>query len=291
MNVGVVGLGLIGGSIAKACLEAGWTVFGYDVKREAADITGAPGIIVDKPWDEWVQYVDYVVLATPLRDIEPWVDRILAHAPRGCTIIEVASVKHPLRSVYAKIRRPFTLLSLHPMAGKEVRGFAHSDSHLFKGRTCLVVDVLDLPPNPDVVQKWMGILGSIPVRVPLDQHDSLMSVVSHTPYLVSAAILVMARDMGSDLPLWTQVVGTGFLDVTRIGASDAGLWREILGANSENVKDTFAQFTHLIQQWNDQIQGGEWPEVLQSTSAIRQSLMLPDGVTCDTHPPDNINRE
>ncbi|WP_020374667.1 prephenate dehydrogenase [Sulfobacillus thermosulfidooxidans] len=269
MRVGVIGLGLIGGSVAKACLKAGWTVYAYDVNSRVIEQARVEGIIVDTTWEQWIQDIDQIVLATPLNDVAIWIPRILAHARAGCTIVDMSSVKGIFQSVYAQIQPPFALLSLHPMAGKEVRGFEHSDSRLFEGRSCLIVEVEGIALDPHLVQQWMTVLGSRPVWVPWDQHDALMSLVSHTPYLISAAVLTLAKNADNTLPLWPQVVGTGFLDVTRIGASDERLWKEILKANESHIRETFAQFTQLIHEWNDQIQRGEWPKALKDTASIR----------------------
>ncbi len=272
MKVGVIGLGLIGGSIAKACLKAGWTVFGYDVNAEIMKSAATFGISVDTRWDEWAQNVDQIVLSTPLDEADGWIRAILSSG-KGCTIVDVSSVKGTLSDTYSQIHPPFALLSIHPMAGKEVRGFAHSDAHLFEGRPCLVVEREGIEQDRKLVQGWMSVLGSTPVWVPFSQHDALMGIVSHTPYLVSAAILVLAESYGSRFPLWPEVAGTGFLDVTRIGASDPRLWEEILRANHDNVKETFAAFTHLIQEWNEDIQQGKWPRDLRQTVAIRRKTI------------------
>ncbi len=269
MRVGVIGLGLIGGSIAKACLKAGWTVFGYDVNANVMPMAADHGVIVNKRWEEWAQDVDQIVLSVPINKVGQWVETIL-ESSHGCTIVDVSSVKTSLSAAYAQIRSPFSLLSLHPMAGKEVRGFVHSNADLFSEHPCLVVKGTGLDPDMPVIEQWMSVLGSVPVWIPLEQHDTLMAIVSHTPYLISAAILVLAESYEARFPLWPQVVGTGFLDVTRIGASDDQLWQEILQANQENIKETFSAFTHLVQKWNEDIQQGKWPKSLGQSAAIRR---------------------
>ncbi len=271
MRVGVIGLGLIGGSIAKACIRAGWTVFGYDVNADVMKMAANCGIGVDTGWDRWAQEVDQIVVSTPIDEVGKWVDAIMSTS-RGCTIVDVSSVKTTLADAYSQVHPPFRLLSLHPMAGKEVRGFSYSTADLFQGHPCLVVQGDGLYFEGQMVDQWISVLRSVAVRVPLEQHDVLMGIVSHTPYLISAATLVLAESYDTSFPLWSKVVGTGFLDVSRVGASDDQLWEEILQANHDNIKSTFAAFTHLVQEWNEDIQAGRWPASLGRTTAIRSKI-------------------
>lgn len=276
VRIGIIGLGLIGGSIAEAFHDAGFEVVGWDPDPAVRLMAEEAGIGTREPWRSWVSYVDQVVLASPLAAVGDWIRQVVAEARRPLVLVDVSSVKMPLLPFYRQVLPPSCLLSLHPMAGKEVRGFAYRDGALFRGHPCLVVPWRDSPPE-DLVRLWMDTLGTRPVTVPWDLHDPLMSLVSHVPYLISASVLALAQDSPAELAQWPEVAGTGFMDTTRIGASDMGLWQEILHSNHEAVRETFQRYADLINSWNQQIQQGGWPPALNSAPAARRRAWAAQG--------------
>ncbi len=269
MKLGVIGLGLIGGSIARAFARAGWQVFGYDPNQEAQALASAYGIECGPHWQNWLRGVDQVVIASPLADSGAWIRRVALASPE-VVVVEVSSVKGPLADDCRTIQQPRRLLSLHPMAGKEVRGFAASDPDLFRSRPCLVVNWAGQEVDAPLLDLWMNILGTRPVAVSLAEHDALVSLVSHMPYLISAALLTLTGQSDGECPQWPQAAGTGFLDTTRVGASDTILWAEILNGNRAEIQKDFGRFTALIDAWNELIQKGQWPSDLLGASRVRQ---------------------
>ncbi|POB09214.1 prephenate dehydrogenase/arogenate dehydrogenase family protein [Sulfobacillus sp. hq2] len=269
MKLGVIGLGLIGGSIAQAFSNAGWDVWAWDVDQTLKEACEQAAMHFG-PWQDWLDEVDQIVIAAPLATVGEWIVRLVNEASQSLVIVDVSSVKMPLVPYYRHVFSPSCLVSLHPMAGKEVRGFAHRDGNLFRGRPCLVVPWNNAEPRAELIDSWMQILGTTPVTVPLEWHDPLMSMVSHVPYLISASVLALTEKVPDLWPHWPYVAGTGFMDVTRIGASDVDLWQDILNANRQNVQDTFARYTALINEWNDHIQQGLWPQALRDAASVRQ---------------------
>jgi prephenate dehydrogenase len=273
VKLGVIGLGLIGGSIGRAFLDADWQVYGYDPDKAATDLATECGIDCQGSWQSWLCAVDQVAIASPLAQSGLWIRRVAQQCSDGITVVDVSSVKGPLQADYELIHEPSRLLCLHPMAGKEVRGFAASDPALFRDHPCLVVNWPGRAVDDALLGVWMDILGTRAVRVAGDAHDTLVSLVSHMPYLVSASLLAFAEQSGSSCPQWPLAAGTGFLDTTRVGASDIALWMEILNGNCQNIKIDFARFAALIGEWNDLIQHGQWPPGLTNAATVRQQVI------------------
>lgn len=272
MRIGIIGLGLMGGSIAKAARVANWTVFASDVDPRVLSSAHAEGIIEEETdWFQWISSVHAVVLAVPINQVAVWVERIqtrMKGAGSPPYLVDISSVKGPLLATFENLEPPWGVLSIHPMAGKEQRGYEHSDANLFRGFPCAAVAVngsLDY----DALTEWMGVLGTYPLVVAASIHDRIVSLVSHLPYLVSAALLATIARNGEELQ-WTTLVGSGFLDTTRVGASDFDLFREIVEANRSAVSEGFHAFRLLIDRWDDSMQQGQWPPELDETPQIRR---------------------
>lgn len=274
MNIGVIGLGLIGGSVARAASRAGWTVYASDVDPDSLRQAQDDGVIeAETEWTRWIQHVEQVVVAVPIGYVAEWILRVAAAAGGApLVIVDVSSVKAPLADVFGQVSPPVDVLSLHPMAGREVRGYAHSRADLFSGHPCAVIRSGDKAPDPGVVDRWMALLGTAPRIMTIEEHDRVVGVVSHLPYLASAALLDTVARRHRDVPGWAKMAGSGFLDTTRIGASDPGLWREILSANREAVVEAFDEYARVVREWADALAEGRWPEGLDGAAAVRRRI-------------------
>lgn len=272
MKIGVIGLGLIGGSVAKAARKAGWVVFAEDSNDDTIRQAETHHVIEPvRGWRRWLDQVDAVVLAVPLDQVEPWIRTVIREVRKPLMLVEVSSVKQPLMATLSGVPAEVTPLSLHPMAGREVRGYSHSQADLFSGHPCAVVSIPGRNlPDQSVIREWMAMLGATPVSVDGAVHDRVVGLVSHVPYLVSASLLTLADQAGDVANIWPQLAGSGFSDTTRVGASNFDLWRQILSANFPEIVNLFRQYARLIDDWVQILETGQWPGELQNTMAVRQ---------------------
>ncbi len=271
MKVGVIGLGLIGGSIAKAWRKQGYTVFGYDTDVRSLGLAIEDGVVEDvRDWTHWLDLVDEVVVATPLATVPGWITALSARPRRRPGImVEVGSVKGPLMASLYALKAPWSFLSLHPMAGKESRGYASSQAELFGGYACAVIDA-HVPTDEDVMQRWMQVLGTRPVVVTADTHDTMVAQVSHLPYLIAAALLYSVGDPSAPS---LQLAGSGFRDTTRVGASDPELWQEILVANRRPIQQALNQYSRLLEEFLDALEKGESLPGKDIIAQVRQAIL------------------
>lgn len=271
MTIGVIGLGLIGGSIAKACRVQGHTVFGHDTNVATMARGISEGVVEDLDhWEQWIDLVDEVVVATPLATVPDWIER-LASIPRkqAGIIVEVGSVKRPLMPALRRLQAPWSYLSIHPMAGKESRGYAWSEPRLFAGHAAAVIEAEGWA-GPAAMERWMQILGTRPVVVSADAHDAMVAEVSHLPYLVAAALLYSVGDSGRTS---LQLAGTGFRDTTRVGASDPGLWHEILVANRGPILTALTHYSRLLAEFANALEHGENLPGMDIITQVRQAIL------------------
>ncbi|MCY0880423.1 MAG: prephenate dehydrogenase/arogenate dehydrogenase family protein, partial [Firmicutes bacterium] len=269
---GIIGLGLIGGSIAKALHQAGEIVFGSDSNEASVTQAVAEGIILPQTdWRMWIHQVDQIVIATPLEIVSKQVQALAQEkVDHRITVVDVSSVKAAIADAYAALPASFEPLLLHPMAGRERQGYSASCKDLFQGFPCAVVPLAGRLPQPRRVAWWMQKLGMHPVYLSLERHDWQVAQLSHVPYLVAAALLVA---LPVDTPDFGQLAGSGIKDTTRVGGSRFSLWEAILKANHQPVAASFHVFAQKIAQWDHALQQGELPGDLHQAESVYHALM------------------
>jgi prephenate dehydrogenase len=230
MRVAVVGLGLIGGSVARGLTRVGHHVVGVDVAAVArrARRAGAVGSPISRVAGE----CDVVVLAAPPEANLRLLRRLARKAPSGLVVTDVGSVKGPICREAARLGLD-GFVGGHPMAGSERSGFASSSSGLFLGRHWILTPGSRRAAR--VVRTLARSLGARTVVLDPLEHDRLMAFVSHVPQLVSWALrsaarkdAVAARRLG--------LSGPAFAGMTRLAASPRRLWGEILRQNRAELR-------------------------------------------------------
>jgi prephenate dehydrogenase len=246
----ILGVGLLGGSIALALKAAGASthITGYGHRRATLDTALKLGVIdqaSDHPADS-VRNSDWVILCTPVGLFETLLNQIAPALARNVIVTDVGSTK---RSVVAAaesiLPKTSHFVGSHPMAGSEKRGVEFARADLFKGARSILTPTprTDRTALQQVDEFWQTI-GMRTVQMTPDDHDRLICDVSHLPHALSAALVAMQHD--DALPL----AGAGFLDTTRVAGGDGALWRDILLDNRDNLTDSItrlrAQLDHLL---------------------------------------------
>jgi prephenate dehydrogenase len=245
-TVAVLGLGLIGGSLARALIRAGYRVVGVDprgdvLRRALRSRAVSEAATALDP----AARVDVLVLCAPPRANLSVLRRLARGPRRNAVITDVSSVK---RAICREARRLGLrrFVGGHPMAGRERSGFAASDRDLFRGRPWA------LTPAPDagalgVVRRLVRAAGARPVVVAPAEHDRVVAFLSHLPQLVSWALLRAARrDRVARRGL--GLAGPAFAEMTRLAHSPRGLWREILSLNRDETSRAVRAFRTLLRR-------------------------------------------
>lgn len=244
--VAVIGLGLVGGSLARALTRAGYTVIGVDrpaVARRARRIGAVSRTAATV--ERAASAADLVVLAAPPRANLGLLRRVARAAP-DALVTDVGSVKGPIVRAAAGLRlRRF--IGGHPMAGSERWGLAASDARLFRGRPWVLTPVRASRRDLALLRRLVGAVGGRPVAMTAEEHDRAVAFLSHVPQLVAWALgdaagrdRVAARRLG--------IAGPGFREMTRLARSPRRLWREILEQNRTEVRDALAALMRELRR-------------------------------------------
>ncbi|MCB5160657.1 bifunctional prephenate dehydrogenase/3-phosphoshikimate 1-carboxyvinyltransferase [Marinomonas algarum] len=261
-NVMIIGLGMIGGSFAKALKDRGLaTLYGVD-RREGELALGVSTGVIDFPAEitaEYVSKMDVIVLATPVRAMESVISDLQPFLSKRTLVTDVGSTKG---SVVDAVRRVFgfvpgNFILGHPIAGAEKSGVLASNPLLFEKHMAIVTPLPD--SNPVLLDKlhhlWRAV-GSDVVSMDVEHHDHVLASSSHLPHLL-AYTLVDALANGERSQDIFKFAAGGFRDFTRIASSDPVMWRDVFMANKEATLATLDHFTDRLSDMRTAIEEGD----------------------------------
>ncbi len=231
-TIAVVGLGLVGGSLARALTAAGYRVVGVDRPDVRRAARAARAVAETATTVEGAAAADVVVLAAPPTTNRTLLRRLAKVAGPDLVITDVGSVKGPIVRDAARLRLT-SFVGGHAMAGTERSGFAASSADLFRGAVWWLVPASD-PRATRTVRSLVRAVGARPSTIDAAGHDRVVAFLSHAPQVASWALLEAARaDPVARRHLASA--GPGFRDMTRLARSPKGLWGEILQENRAEV--------------------------------------------------------
>jgi len=278
-TLAIVGVGLLGGSVAKAARAAALarTVVGVgrDARRlERALVDGA----LDRATtdlDAGVRGADFVLLAAPVLAIEALLGRVWRAAPDGATLTDVGSTKAGIvrRGEALAAGRPLAFVGSHPMAGSEQSGYGAARADLFEGATVLVTPTDGTEPRAlKAVTGFWEALGARVSALDPEAHDRAVAAISHLPHAVADALMdAVARFAPEAL----EFAARGFKDTTRIAASDPDMWADIFLANRTALGASLGAFRQALAALEGAIAGGSREEIralLARVKAAREAL-------------------
>ena len=250
--IGIIGLGLLGGSMAKALHEyTDYSVVGYARRQEICDMALADGV-VDAAFtniEDMLAVADVLVFSLPPDTNARLFEKIAPKLRPGMIITDVSSAKKNfVEAVHAHIPEGVFFVSLHPMAGSEKGGYEMATADLFQGATWIVLEEAHPSFSEEIALEFeeMGkAFGSRIERVKLSEHDSYLARVSHMPHLIASMVAMVA---GSDEKgeFRMRLAAGGFRDVTRVAGGNPSMWREIIKGNDAEVSAALAEMAKEI---------------------------------------------
>lgn len=256
-KVGIVGVGLIGGSFALALRQAGFA--GEIVGVSSASTIEAAlsrGVITrSASLAEAAGECDLLYLAQPIRQILSTLESLKGKLKPGALVTDVGSTKAAIVAKAIEALGDGSFLGAHPMAGKELRGVAAAESSLFQGRTYFLcaphAKVLDHPVAEEFVE-FVEKFGARPVLIGAEDHDRLVSMTSHLPQLASTALSAMLSRL-LDPRNAVNGAGPGLTDMTRLAQSSHDLWADILATNMAAIDRALSLYIKELQEVRQQL--------------------------------------
>jgi prephenate dehydrogenase len=283
----IIGLGLIGGSIAAAlkALDVDG-VRGIDIDQHAVDEALSRGYVDEAALvgtddgliDGWLSgsATDLVILAIPVSSAEGWFQRIEDSGYSG-TITDVASTKGVITALAGQIlSQPTRYIPGHPMAGSEVNGIEGARATLFENAHWILCP--DRLSDPDVFARLHELviaLGARSISLPREEHDDTIALVSHVPHMVASSLVQLAGNHAKDKQEIFRLAAGGFKDTTRIAAGSPELWCGIAMDNRQALSQGLAEFQQIISKIESSLaseNARDLSKLLEDAAQLRASI-------------------
>ncbi len=274
-RIGIVGLGLIGGSIALAARQL-WpqslvvAVDNKDVLETAMRLHA-----IDVAADDLIVLADVelLILAAPVRQNLLILDALDEHLTQPAVVTDTGSTKRAIVEAARRLPPRFTFIGGHPLGGAAASGLEHAREDLFKGRPWLFTPADD--KGAEALEKLTAFaraLGAVPRTLSVAAHDRILAYLSHLPQLTASALMQLVGEaVGED---GLSLAGRGLIDTTRLASSPTEIWKDITATNAAEIDTALGALIDLLQELRADLAGGErLEEVFAGARRWRDTLV------------------
>ena len=250
-KISFIGLGLIGGSIAKTIRRVCPHIRLYAVSGHLSTITQAyqAGIIENHTMlnlDE-IADADYIFLCTPVQQNLGYLEKLKGILAPHTIITDVGSVKGDIHRAVTALGLEAHFIGGHPMAGSEKTGFAAATAYLLENAYYIITPTSQITPyQMERFRDLVSMLGAIPLVLDADNHDFATASISHLPHILAYSLVNLVREIDDPQETMKTIAAGGFRDMTRIAASSPVMWQEICLSNKK-------QLLHLMDLYSEQL--------------------------------------
>lgn len=272
-TIAFIGLGLIGGSLAKGIKRArpDIRIMAYmrtRSKLEQAKKDGIVDVILDGI-DEQLKECDLIFLCTPVEYNAQYLSKIRSYLKPGALITDVGSTKTDIHEEILRQGLTDYFVGGHPMAGSEKTGYENATDHLLENAYYIVTppegldqsgsETGNIPPkyaeNANRIIAVAQTVGAIPLVLDYREHDKVVAAISHLPHLVASSLVNLVKDADSPSGTMKRVAAGGFKDITRIASSSPEMWEQICMTNVEPIADMLERYIGSLQDILSEIKG------------------------------------
>ena len=283
-TIGFIGLGLIGGSIARTIrkFHPDYRLLAFDKDRdalaEAVSLNVIDGICDIE--DERLYNCDYLFLCAPVEFNVEYMEKIKDSLGENCILTDVGSVKSIIHEKVTELGLEGKFIGGHPMAGSERSGFSNSSDHLLENAYYIIT------PGGEVAldrisdfTELVSSLGAIPLVLTAEEHDFITAGVSHLPHIVASALVNLVNLLDNDAQYMKMIAAGGFRDITRIASSSPVMWEQICLENQKNISTVLDEFIRMLIQIRCSIDNREADNIFDmfaSSKDYRDSIDIVD---------------
>lgn len=254
MKIGIIGLGLIGGSLFKD-LKKNYDVIAVSQSQNGENIYKSFDVLKDR---------DIVFVCTPMNKTLSVLDELETVLPAQTTVTDVCSLKE----FVCKKERPYNFIPSHPMAGTENKGFENSFEGLFNGAKWVVIGKEEDKKvrGQALLTEIINYVGAKPVFMTAKQHDEAAAMISHMPMVIAQALMLAAKDN----PLALEIAAGGFRDMTRLALSNEEMACDMVSMNHKNIEQAILKLYRAVGD----LTNGDYPKTISELKQIRSKMFL-----------------
>ena len=239
-TIGFIGLGLIGGSIAKTIrkFHPDYHILAYAKHKEtlaAALNCGAIDATLEERDDRYAM-CDYIFLCAPVEYNIEYLRYLKDVIKEGCIITDAGSVKGPIHKAVEELGMEYCFIGGHPMAGSEKTGIANAKRHLLENAYYVLTPTDEVSQDKiDRYEKLVRTIKALPLILSCQEHDYVTAAISHLPHLIASSLVNLVKDCDNENDTMKTLAAGGFKDITRIASSSPEMWEQICSTNRENI--------------------------------------------------------
>ena len=255
---GFLGLGLIGGSVAKALKERNPSI---KIKVFDTDKNTLYMALAEKTADEIFTSLnrqfcqcDYLFLCAPVSVNLQNLEKIAPILPSHCLISDVGSVKEPIHKKVRELGLQAQFIGGHPMAGSERFGFLNSNAALLENAYYVLTPEPEVSPTQiNSFYELIKSTGALPYVLDVKRHDQATAAISHLPHLIASSLVNLVKEGDDEHATFKTLAAGGFKDITRIASSSPSLWQQICMENQENILEFLTLYIQRLTELKEQL--------------------------------------
>lgn len=279
-KIGFIGLGLIGGSIAKAVRQyfPEYELLAFDKSKETLALAVQEGTIHTScsSIDENFRGCAYIFLCAPIAYNTAYLSQLKDFVGSECILTDVGSVKSSIHEEIIQLGLEENFIGGHPMAGSEKSGFVNSKPVLIENAYYILTPSAKVSPaKVDAYREFVTALKALPVVLDYEEHDYVTGTISHLPHIIASSLVNFVRDTDTKDELMKNLAAGGFKDITRIASSSPVMWQQICLKNKKNISQILEDYIGVLQEAKkavDEGSEGELYSLFEDSKDYRDSM-------------------
>ena len=281
-TIGFIGLGLIGGSIAKTIrkFHPDYHILAYAKHKEtlaaALNCNAIDAVLEEK--DERYHTCDYIFLCAPVEYNIEYLKYLKNIISDDCIITDAGSVKGPIHKAVEELGMDHCFIGGHPMAGSEQSGFEHSSDHLLENAYYILTPTTKT--SPERLEEFRSLvtqLGAVALVLDYHLHDYATAAISHLPHIIAYSLVNLVKKSDDADETMKTIAAGGFKDLTRIASSSPVMWQNICQSNSEQIVRLIDAYEEMLEKTKHDILSSDADALLQdfqSAKDYRDSIAI-----------------
>lgn len=283
-TIGFVGLGLIGGSIAKAILNVypNTRILATASRESTIEAAFEERLIDNNGLLKIHQFgqCDIIFLCSPVKINCDYLRQLKDVVKPDCIITDVGSVKGDITAVARELGMTNQFIGGHPMTGSELTGLEHSNALLLENAYYILTADSEMNPETyDEFASYIGSLGAIPIKLTPEEHDDATAAVSHLPHVIAASLVNLVQDTDDERSICKTIAAGGFKDITRIASGSPTMWQHIFLSNRDALIKLLDIYKDELESFRTAILKSDADELLKlwtKAKDYRDSITIPD---------------
>lgn len=251
MKIAFIGLGLMGGSIAKALKKSDSNnqIIAIDTNEDVIRQALAQKVIDygNTVIDSNLSSCDVIFLCAPVDNNNGLLGEIKKYINPNAVLTDIGSVKWPIHDCVANAGLDKYFIGGHPMAGSEKSGFENASDHLLENAFYILTSTNNNDDRLEIMNGLIKCIGAIPIAINPKDHDLYTAGISHLPHLIAAQLVNLVKQNDSSEGYMRLIAAGGFKDITRIASSDPTMWQQICNENHENIHILLRKYIELLE--------------------------------------------